>query len=332
MGHRCSALVFALLMMSSEPALGHPLAPSFLDIRVEEAGAELSFKTPAQANSGVLVPLFPSECEPVGRMSTEREGSGVVRRWRVRCARDIWLGRAVGIQGLAAAGTNGIVRVSIDGVPVVRAVIEPSRPSIVVPPLPVWTTTAGTYFALGIRHIALGLDHLLFVTGLLLLVRGLRRVAGTVTAFTLGHSLTLALAVLGFVRVSAALVELGIAASLMLVAVEALALRSEREDSRVEPTANPRCGLWSAARPGLCGGAQRARAPRGGHLARAAGLQRGDRGGTARVCPVDTRSRRSMAKARSRRARVECASDRIRGRLHGLLLAPAANAGVVNGV
>ena len=222
MGHRCSALVFALLMMSSEPALGHPLAPSFLDIRVEEAGAELSFKTPAQANSGVLVPLFPSECEPVGRMSTEREGSGVVRRWRVRCARDIWLGRAVGIQGLAAAGTNGIVRVSIDGVPVVRAVIEPSRPSIVVPPLPVWTTTAGTYFALGIRHIALGLDHLLFVTGLLLLVRGLRRVAGTVTAFTLGHSLTLALAVLGFVRVSAALVELGIAASLMLVAVEAL--------------------------------------------------------------------------------------------------------------
>ena len=216
------AAAFLLLAMPADLALGHPLAPSFLDIRVQEVGAELSFKTPAQTSPGALVPTLPSECEPVGKVSTEREGTGVVRRWRVRCPRDAWLGRAVGIRGLSATGTNGIVRVSVDGVPLLRVVVEPSRPASTVPQLPAWTTTAETYFAFGVRHIVFGLDHLLFITGLLLLVRGLRRVAETVTAFTLGHSLTLALAVLGFVRVPTAPVELGIAASLMWVAVEAL--------------------------------------------------------------------------------------------------------------
>ncbi len=242
MSRWCNALVFLLLVLPADRALGHPLAPSFLDIRVAEVGADLSFKTPAQTSFGALVPLLPSECEPVGDVSTEREGTGVVRRWRVRCPRDSWLGRAVGIQGLAATGTNGIVRVSVDGVPLVQAVVEPSRPAIAVPPLPVWTTTAGTYFAFGVRHIVLGLDHLLFVTGLLLLVRGLRRVAATVTAFTLGHTLTLALAAVGFVRVPAAPVELGIAASLMWVAVEAL-----RRDESAEIRGWSRPHLLAAA-------------------------------------------------------------------------------------
>lgn len=78
-------------------------------------------------------------------------------------------------------------------------------------------TTAEQFFALGVRHILGGYDHLLFLGALLLGVRRLADVAKTVTAFTAAHSLTLAAAVLGFVRAPAAIVEPMIAASIVYV-------------------------------------------------------------------------------------------------------------------
>jgi hydrogenase/urease accessory protein HupE len=66
---------------------------------------------------------------------------------------------------------------------------------------------AWQYLELGVAHILLGFDHLLFVLALLLIVRGWRRVLATVTAFTLAHSITLAVATLGFVRVPGPLVD-----------------------------------------------------------------------------------------------------------------------------
>jgi len=82
------------------------------------------------------------------------------------------------------------------------------------------------FFGLGLRHILAGYDHLVFLGALLLGVRRLTSVVKTVTAFTVAHSLTLALAVLGFVRVPAAIVEPLIAASIVFVGLENL-LRDE---------------------------------------------------------------------------------------------------------
>jgi hydrogenase/urease accessory protein HupE len=79
---------------------------------------------------------------------------------------------------------------------------------------------ARRYFVLGIEHNATGLDHLAFVLALLVLVRGRRRLVATITAFTVGHSLTLAAAVLGVLRVPAAPTEALIALSIVLVANE----------------------------------------------------------------------------------------------------------------
>jgi hydrogenase/urease accessory protein HupE len=75
---------------------------------------------------------------------------------------------------------------------------------------------------LGVDHILGGADHLAFVIGLLLLVGRDRRVVATITAFTLAHSITLVLAVLGVVALPGAPVEATIAASTVLVAREAL--------------------------------------------------------------------------------------------------------------
>jgi len=76
------------------------------------------------------------------------------------------------------------------------------------------------YVSLGIAHILTGWDHLAFVIGLLLLAQGFRDIATLVTSFTLAHSITLALAVLGVVEPRAPVVEALIGFSIALVAVE----------------------------------------------------------------------------------------------------------------
>ena len=81
-------------------------------------------------------------------------------------------------------------------------------------------TSFASYVLLGVEHIVSGWDHLAFVAALLLLAGTLREVATLVTAFTLAHSVTLALAVLGLVRPEAAGVESLIGFSIALVAAE----------------------------------------------------------------------------------------------------------------
>jgi len=83
------------------------------------------------------------------------------------------------------------------------------------------------YVRLGVHHIATGFDHLLFVFGLVLLANGTRRLLWTVTAFTAGHSVTLSLATLGVVRFPTAPIELAIAATILVLALELAQERSE---------------------------------------------------------------------------------------------------------
>lgn len=80
----------------------------------------------------------------------------------------------------------------------------------------------GVYAVLGVEHILSGIDHLLFVISLLFLVGLNRRLIGTISAFTLAHSLTLAASALGWLVLRPPPVEATIALSIVLVAAEAL--------------------------------------------------------------------------------------------------------------
>lgn len=76
------------------------------------------------------------------------------------------------------------------------------------------------FVPIGAAHILEGADHLLFVLAFVLLVSRLRRLAGALTGFTLGHSLTLGAATLGLVQVPPALAEALIALSVLVLAAE----------------------------------------------------------------------------------------------------------------
>jgi hypothetical protein len=84
------------------------------------------------------------------------------------------------------------------------------------------------YLGLGIEHILLGIDHLLFVLGLLLIVRGPWMLIKTITAFTVAHSITLALATLGLVEVPSRPVDAAIALSIVFLGAEILRARQGR--------------------------------------------------------------------------------------------------------
>jgi hypothetical protein len=92
---------------------------------------------------------------------------------------------------------------------------------------------AWRYLTLGFTHIVpTGLDHVLFVLGIYLLSRRPRAVLGQVTAFTVAHSITLALSMFGLVAVPSRIVEPLIAVSIAYVAVENLFL-SELKSWRI---------------------------------------------------------------------------------------------------
>ncbi len=95
-------------------------------------------------------------------------------------------------------------------------------------PLP-RTATALRYLGLGLSHILAGLDHVAFLLCMLLVASRLSSRLWMITGFTVGHSITLSLSVLGLVSVRAAAVEALIGYTVALLAAEAclrLGLRS----------------------------------------------------------------------------------------------------------
>ncbi len=85
-----------------------------------------------------------------------------------------------------------------------------------------WRTSLGAAFQLGLDHVREGTDHLMFLLMLLVVAPSVLRTARTATAFTLGHSLTLALGAVGGLALPVALVESLIALSILISAIHAV--------------------------------------------------------------------------------------------------------------
>lgn len=225
-------LVLGFVLVQSTQA--HRFAPSLLNVQ-ETATLQYNvvWKTPAQGVSNIpLRPQWPESCEVKNASQPQLEDTGVVTSWQLQCAElgtDGLVGETLGVSGLGANQASAMVMVSLLDGRQYQQVLNTEQPEFVIPAESTAGDVASNYTWLGIEHIWSGFDHLLFVFGLLLLVGGGSRLFWTITAFTVGHSITLSLVTLGFFDYPVALVEFTIALSIFVLAVELT--RTEKHDA-----------------------------------------------------------------------------------------------------
>jgi hydrogenase/urease accessory protein HupE len=218
---RCAATAFACLVASATAA-ADVFRPAYLELReVDAERYDVLLKVPAQGNDlrlSIDVRFPEGTVEMTPRRGQYLDGAHVAR-WRIEREEGL-VGTTVEIVGRAAGVTDVLARLErLDGTSQVES-FPPGRAAFTIDPPLGLTQTAVTYLKLGVEHILAGIDHLLFVLSLLLIVRGFKRIAATVTAFTVAHSVTLAAATLGFVAVPGPPVEAAIALSIVFVASE----------------------------------------------------------------------------------------------------------------
>jgi len=176
--------------------------------------------TAAQLSRGVLPihPSMPKDAKTVAFPRSERLFGAEVKRWTIQVPRGLE-GWEVSVHGLSATMVDVLVRVAFKDGRVISRMLRPDALSFVFTKETAGPASGG-YFVLGVEHILFGSDHLLFVLALVLIVRGVGLLVKTITAFTIAHSLTLALATLGVVHVPSTPVEAVIALSIVFVAAE----------------------------------------------------------------------------------------------------------------
>jgi hydrogenase/urease accessory protein HupE len=217
-------LLLATLGFVTFPALveAHRLQPAYLEISEQNAGTfNVLWKRPLVGNQPMdIYPVFPKACSNLTEPVLIPSDAAALERWLVDCGESGLAHKTILIDGLVKTTTDTLLRVELIDGSMHTAILRPASPSFVVPEKPSQAKVAGSYLGLGVEHILGGFDHLLFVLGLLLIVRSTRLLVKTITAFTLAHSVTLAMAALGFVHVPQTPVEAVIALSILFLATE----------------------------------------------------------------------------------------------------------------
>lgn len=181
---------------------------------------QVYWKTPAKTQGGQrLQPQLPASCQLATEPAMSREATALVWQWLIRCS-DSLPGQSVQVAGMAETATATLVKIEWLNGNRVQQLLTAESPQFTIPADQGTLAVVWEYTRLGTTHIALGIDHLLFVLALLLLVPNRRALVWTITAFTIGHSITLSLVALGYLNYPVSLVELAIAASIFVLAVE----------------------------------------------------------------------------------------------------------------
>jgi hydrogenase/urease accessory protein HupE len=196
--------------------------PAYLQISQDSATTyDVLWKVPALGEDAVLKvhPTFPAGTIDLSARRSSYADGVAVERWRISVPGGLQ-GKAIAFPGLSEVRIDVLARLARTDGTVQLERISPSKPEFEIKAAPDAFEVSRTYTTLGIEHILTGFDHLCFVLGLVLIVGFNRRLLWTVTAFTLAHSITLALATLGVIHVPRPPVEATIALSIVFVANE----------------------------------------------------------------------------------------------------------------
>jgi hydrogenase/urease accessory protein HupE len=201
--------------------LAHETRPGYLEIK-ETARDEFAvvWKVPALGDLRLgLYARLPESCRVKGAPARGIEGSVYLERWTAVCDGGL-TGKAIGVDGLRSTMTDALVRIEYSDGATEVARLKPDAPGFVAAGRQSTLDLATTYLRLGVDHILSGIDHLLFVLGLVLLVKNRWMLLKTITAFTCAHSITLAVATLGYATVPVPPLNAAIALSILFLGPE----------------------------------------------------------------------------------------------------------------
>ncbi|MBL8744510.1 MAG: HupE/UreJ family protein [Myxococcales bacterium] len=241
-----TALIAAVVSTCSSRASAHGVDPIGVAI-VEHAGGAVRVRIdrPGSLAGTPLTVSVDAGCAPTGQRVQSLSPGRANDEHSLLCERAL-SGARIHIAGLDSAGVDAVLRVELADGAVHRSVMTAAAPELTLPARASVVTTLLAYLAMGAHHLLVGFDHLLFLVGTLLLERRLRRVALALTGFTVGHSATLGAAALGLVHVPSAWAEVGIALSLVWIAIAVA--RSDEAEPRGSAS------LWAALVVGLVHG------------------------------------------------------------------------------
>ena len=203
------------------PALAHELYPVLLSLTETGDGVyDGVFRIPSPLAQYPIFPVWPEGSVQTDQQRTRGPDGERALRFVLRVPGSLG-GARLSVQSPPGLKVEVLVRIEPKSGSLFTGRLVTPEGALVVPENPTRAGIAATYLRLGVEHILTGFDHLSFVLGLLLLAPSWRILAATITAFTVAHSLTLAGAALGWVRLPSAPVEAIIALSIVFVAREA---------------------------------------------------------------------------------------------------------------
>jgi len=217
-----SALALFLLCGLSSLARAHEARPAYLEIRETAPGRyDLLWRTPVL--SGMRLPVVlkvPEGVRTVGEPTIQELTDSLLERRTIDAGSAGLAGKRIEFPGLQLTITDVLVRVHMQDGRTWTTIVRGSQPWVEIAADQTRRQLLGTYVVHGIRHILFGPDHLLFVFGLLLIVQNRWMLVKTVTAFTVAHSITLAIATFGWAEAPVLPLNAAIALSIFFLGPE----------------------------------------------------------------------------------------------------------------
>ncbi|MGB5620413.1 MAG: HupE/UreJ family protein [Desulfobacterales bacterium] len=218
-----TAVLLLLLGLGSASRLyAHEIRPALLNIVEQKPGwFEVTWKVPVLAGYELdIQPVLPPGLAPYGPPSSHDIPGATVQYSTYQAKGDALAGGTITIDGLTATQIDVMVRINFADGTTQSTILRPANPSYTVPSPGTKAEIAWIYLRLGVEHILQGIDHLLFVLGLLLIVGSRYTLIKTITAFTIAHSITLAIATLGYASAPVPPLNAAIALSILFLGPE----------------------------------------------------------------------------------------------------------------
>ncbi len=221
------SVLFCLLFSSTLTA--HQTGLSYVEIKEKsDHNIEIRYKKPLEDTQTDMIRLqFPAHCTQTTEESISIVNGYILTQFSLWCTERGLKNSRIWVEGLVSSDRGILLRYE-SSISVEQLLLRSHTPFALIGQKSTKLNVFRDYLNLGVTHILVGYDHLLFIFALILLVSSFKILLFSVTAFTLAHSLSLALAIFDLISVPSLYVEAMIALSILFLAKE---LMSQNQNS-----------------------------------------------------------------------------------------------------